>query len=188
MIFVFPRHLRVLWPQRHVTSLLQFRRMPATGAALAIAMLLLSVSATGQLSTGRVFFLDIRGGRVVSAALDGSDLRVLASGRSGIPDGIAVDVEQRQVFWSIMGRPRDDDGLIEGAALDGGEVTIVVPAGGTFTPKQLRLDPPRPRLHESASSRGSLCHVMIATQWTARRQSVSDVPSCSSDRGPHRES
>ena len=127
---------------------LQFRRMPATEAALAIAMLLLSVSvSTGQSSTGRLFFLDIRGGRVVSAASDGSDLRVLASGRSGIPDGIAVDVEQRQVFWSIMGRPRDDDGLIERADLDGGNVTTVVPAGGTFTPKQLRLDPVHRKLY-----------------------------------------
>jgi sugar lactone lactonase YvrE len=78
------------------------RQMPATGVALAIAMLLVSSDSTGQSSTGRLFFLDIRLGRVVSGASDGSDLRVLASGRSGIPDGIAVDVEQRQVFWSIM--------------------------------------------------------------------------------------
>lgn len=122
--------------------------MSGTGAALAIALLLLSGrGATGQSSTGRLFFLDLRGGRVVSAASDGADLRVLASGRTGTPDGVAVDVERRQVFWSIMGRPREDDGRIQRADIDGGEVTTVVPAGGTFTPKQLRLDPVHRKLY-----------------------------------------
>ena len=111
-------------------------------------MLLLSAPVhTGQSATSRLFFLDVRGGRVVSAAPDGSDLRVLASGRSGTPDGIAVDVERRQVFWTIMGRPRENDGAIQRVGLDGGEVATVVPAGGTFTPKQLRLDAAHRKLY-----------------------------------------
>src|SRR5262245_15614462 len=39
-------------------------------------------------SAGRLYFLDVRGGRVVSAAPDGSDVRVIVSGRTGTPDGI----------------------------------------------------------------------------------------------------
>lgn len=113
-----------------------------------VALLVLSVSAsTGPSSTSRLFFLDARGGRVVSVAPDGSDLRVLASGRSGTPDGIAIDIERRQVFWTIMGRPREDDGAIERVDVDGGDVATVVAAGGTFTPKQLKLDPAHHKLY-----------------------------------------
>ena len=49
--------------------------------------------ATGALTVStqepatRLVFLDIRGGRVVSIAPDGSDVKVLVSGRSGTPDG-----------------------------------------------------------------------------------------------------
>ena len=104
---------------------------------------------TAPSSTARLLFLDIRGGRVVSAATDGSDVKVLASGRTGIPDGIAVDVERRHVYWTIMGRPRENDGAIERVDLDGGNLTTVVPAGGTFTPKQLRLDAVHRKLYWS---------------------------------------
>src|SRR4030095_4397226 len=75
-----------------------------------------------------------------SAATDGSDVKVLASGRGGIPDGIAVDVERRHIYWTIMGRPRENDGAIERVDLDGRNLPTVVPAGGAFTPKQLKLD------------------------------------------------
>ena len=88
----------------------------------------------------RLIFLDIRGGRVVSILPDGSDVRVLVSGRSGTPDGVAVDTARGHIYWTIMGRPREDDGRIERADLDGGNLTTIVPAGGAFTPKQLKLD------------------------------------------------
>jgi len=91
-------------------------------------------------TAGRLMFLDIRGGRVVSAAADGSDVQVLISGRSGIPDGIAIDSINRHIYWTIMGKPALDDGVIERADLDGSHLTTIVPAGGTFTPKQLKLD------------------------------------------------
>jgi hypothetical protein len=57
-----------------------------------VALLVASCGAVALAShvadaSGRLYFLDIRGGRVVSAALDGSDLKVLLSGRTGIPDG-----------------------------------------------------------------------------------------------------
>lgn len=96
---------------------------------------------------GRLFFLDIRGGRVVSAAPDGSDVRVLVTGRSGIPDGVAIDQLRGLVYWTVMGRPREDDGRIERAALDGLGLETVVPAGGTFTPKQLKIDAAHGKLY-----------------------------------------
>ena len=100
-------------------------------------------------ASGRLYFLDIRGGRVVSAALDGSDLKVLLSGRTGIPDGIVVDSQGGHVYWTIMGRAAADDGIIERIDLDGEHLTTIVPAGGTFTPKQLKLDPVHRKLYWS---------------------------------------
>ena len=46
-----------------------------------------------QAPTTRLFFLDIRGGRVVSTAPDGSDVKILVSGRTGTPDGVAAVVK-----------------------------------------------------------------------------------------------
>ncbi len=39
-----------------------------------------------------------------------------------------------------MGVPADDDGALRRADLDGSHVTTIVPAGGSYTPKQLKLD------------------------------------------------
>lgn len=100
-------------------------------------------------ASGRLYYLDIRGGRVVSAAPDGSDVKVLISGRTGIPDGIAVDTQAGHIYWTIMGRPAADDGMVERMDIDGSHLTTVVPAGGTFTPKQLKIDPVHRKLYWS---------------------------------------
>jgi len=116
--------------------------------ALGMAAFVWGAGAAAAAAGGRLFFLDARG-RVVSAAVDGSDVRVLVSGRTGTPDGIVVDTTNRHIYWTIMGRPNMDDGLIERADLDGGHLTTVVPAGGTFTPKQLKLDAAHRKLYWS---------------------------------------
>jgi DNA-binding beta-propeller fold protein YncE len=129
--------------RHHALSLTVFAFAIAAGSSLV---------PTGRASAdppGRLYFLDIRAGRVVSAAPDGSDVKVLVSGRTGTPDGIAVDTAGRHVYWTIMGRPRENDGAIERVDLDGGYVTTIVPAGGTFTPKQLRLEPVQRKLYWS---------------------------------------
>jgi hypothetical protein len=97
----------------------------------------------------RIVYLDLKGGRVVSARADGSDLRVLATGRTGVPDGVAVDVARRHIFWTVMGQAAADDGLIDRSDLDGSHITRIVPPGGAFTPKQLKLDPDGGKLYWS---------------------------------------
>ncbi len=99
--------------------------------------------------SGRLYFLDIRGGRVVSTAPDGADVKVLVAGRTGIPDGVVVDTDGGHIYWTIMGRAAADDGMIERIDLDGSHLTTIVPAGGTFTPKQLKLDPVHRKLYWS---------------------------------------
>jgi len=49
----------------------------------------------------------------------------------------------------IWGNPSANDGSIERADLDGKNVTNIIPAGGTFTPKQLQLDKKNGRLYWS---------------------------------------
>ena len=90
-------------------------------------------------TSGRLFFLDLRG-RVVSVNPDGSDLKVvLENHRTGM-DGLVVDTATKQIYWTNMGKVKDNDGSVERIDLDGKNLTTVVPEGGTFTAKQLKLD------------------------------------------------
>ena len=96
---------------------------------------------TGSVETaGRVFFLDLSGGRVLTVNPDGSDLKVIVSEGRKLPDGIVVDVDAGYIYWTNMGNPKANDGSIDRADLDGGNVTTVIPEGCTFTPKQMQLD------------------------------------------------
>src|ERR1700677_3662380 len=65
------------------------------------------------------------------------------------PDGVAVDVEARHIYWSNMGKVKDDDGSIQRLDLDGTNLTTIVPVGGTFTAKQLKLDKKNGKLYWS---------------------------------------
>jgi DNA-binding beta-propeller fold protein YncE len=88
----------------------------------------------------RLFYLDIGGGRVLSAKPDGSDVRVLVRGASSLPDGVAVDVAGGHLFWTNMGLPNANDGFVNRTDLDGMGLSAPVATGKTFTPKQLKLD------------------------------------------------
>jgi Low-density lipoprotein receptor repeat class B len=90
--------------------------------------------------SGRVYFIDASGGRLLSINPDGSDLKVLVTGRHRIPDGIVVDKAAGHIYWTEMGVPSAEDGSIERADIDGGNHITIVPNGKTFTPKQLQLD------------------------------------------------
>ncbi len=97
--------------------------------------------------SGRLFFLDVSiGGRVVSVNADGSDRKVIVDG-CRTPDGIVVDREAGHVYWTNMGVPRENDGSIERADLDGQNRTTIIPSGSTFTPKQLQLEKKAAKLY-----------------------------------------
>jgi DNA-binding beta-propeller fold protein YncE len=100
-------------------------------------------------TSGRLFFLDIAVGRILSANPDGSDLKtVLTEGRR-LPDGLVIDVDGGHMYWTNMGNLKGNDGSIERADLDGKNVTTIIPPGGTFTPKQLQLDKVNGKLYWS---------------------------------------
>ena len=88
---------------------------------------------------GRLFILELSSGNIFSVNPDGSDRKVIVTGRPH-PDGIVVDVEAGHIYWTNMGHPNLNDGSIERAGLDGQNRTTIIPGGGTFTPKQLHYD------------------------------------------------
>jgi hypothetical protein len=97
---------------------------------------------------GRLFFLDLSGGRIVTANADGTKATTLVSECKRGPDGIAIDVAAGHIYWTNMGQKfGENDGSIERADLDGGNRRVIVPQGGTFTPKQLQLDVPNRKLY-----------------------------------------
>src|SRR3954451_20892680 len=97
--------------------------------------------------TGRIFFLELSGGRVLSAKSDGSDLKTIVSEGRKLPDGIVVHVSAGHLYWTNMGNPSANDGSIDRCDLDGGNITNIVPSGRTFTPKQLQLDEKNRKLY-----------------------------------------
>jgi sugar lactone lactonase YvrE len=98
-------------------------------------------------TSGRLFFLDLSDGRILSAKPDGSDLKTIVSEGRKLPDGIVVDAEAGHIYWTNMGSLKGNDGAIDRADLDGSNVTSIVPTGGTFTPKQLQLDKKNGKLY-----------------------------------------
>ena len=94
----------------------------------------------GKTAVGRLFFLDVAGGRVLSANPDGSDLKTIVEEGRKIPDGLVVDSAAGHMYWTNMGNPKANDGSILRSDLDGKNMTTIVAPGGTFTPKQLQIE------------------------------------------------
>jgi hypothetical protein len=106
-------------------------------------------ASSGAARSGRLFLLDLSGGRVLSMDPDGSHPKVIAADCPH-PDGVVVDVAAAHVYWTNMGAvPGSNDGSIERADIDGKNRRFIVPPGGTFTPKQLHLDKANGKLYWS---------------------------------------
>jgi hypothetical protein len=97
-------------------------------------------------AVGRLFVLELSGGRIHSMSPDGSDRKVIVTD-CRLPDGIVVDVGAGRIYWTNMGVPNLTDGSIERADLDGRNRRVIVPPGNTFTPKQLHLDKENGKLY-----------------------------------------
>jgi len=106
------------------------------------------VTSGSEVNVDRLFVLDLSGGRIFSINADGSDKKVIVT-ECRHPDGIVVDVEAGHIYWTDMGIPSLNDGSIERADLDGRDRRIIIPKGGTFTPKQLYLDKKNGKLYWS---------------------------------------
>jgi len=110
-----------------------------------------SIDAVGKNAptSGRLFFLDLSGGRILSANPDGSDLKTIVNEGRKLPDGLVLDVAAGHIYWTNMGDPNRNDGSITRSDLNGEHMITVVPPGGTFTPKQLQLEKKSGKLYWS---------------------------------------
>ena len=100
-------------------------------------------------AAGRIFVLDLAGGRVLTANPDGSDLKTIVEEGRKLPDGLAVDIAAGHLYWTNMGNPKANDGSILRSDLDGGNLITIVPPGGTFTPKQIQIEKSTAKLYWS---------------------------------------
>jgi hypothetical protein len=98
-------------------------------------------------TSGRLLLLNIgTPSHLLSMSTDGADIQTLVSDLGVAPDGIAIDAINRHIFWTYMGSSHEgedffvNDGLLERADFDGGNRTVIVPEGKTFTPKQMQCD------------------------------------------------
>jgi hypothetical protein len=113
-------------------------------ASTACLLALASISAR-QSSTARIFYLDIgSGGRVLSANADGSDVQIVSRSRASV-----LRHRGRSVGGTLLddhGRRQQDDGTTRRSRRR--QRRHIVP-GGTFTPKQLKLDRAHGKLYWS---------------------------------------
>jgi DNA-binding beta-propeller fold protein YncE len=107
-----------------------------------------TTASPGAAHAGRLFLLDLSGGRVLSLDPNGSSRRTIATDCPH-PDGVVVDVAAGHVYWTNMGVPHLNDGSIERADINGNNRRFIVAPGGTFTPKQIHLDKTNGKLYWS---------------------------------------
>jgi len=100
-------------------------------------------------TSGRLLFLNLSAGRILSANPDGSDLKTIINEGRKLPDGLALDVAAGHIYWTNMGDPKRNDGSIMRSDLNGKNMITIVPSGGTFTPKQLQLEKKSGKLYWS---------------------------------------
>ena len=106
----------------------------------AISSVPINAGAGKPTTSGRLFFLDLGAGLVLSANPDGSDLKTVVSEGRKLPDGLVVDAVGGHIYWTNMGNPKRNDGSILRSDLDGNNMITIVSPGGTFTPKQLQIE------------------------------------------------
>jgi outer membrane protein assembly factor BamB len=75
----------------------------------AISSTPIKAGADKSTASGRLFFLDLGAGRVLSANPDGSDLKTIINEGRQLPDGLVLDVAAGHVYWTNMGNPKKND-------------------------------------------------------------------------------
>jgi hypothetical protein len=76
-------------------------------------------------------------------------LKTLINEGRQFPDGLVVDAAAGHIYWTNMGNFKKNDGSIFRSDLDGKNLITIVPPGGTFTPKQLKLEKKSGKLYWS---------------------------------------
>ncbi len=115
----------------------------------AIASTPIDTETKNATTSGRLFFLNLSAGRVLSANPDGSDLKTIIHEGRKLPDGLALDIAAGHIYWTNMGDPKRNDGSIMRSDLNGKNMITIVPPGGTCTPEQLQMEKKTGKLYWS---------------------------------------
>jgi sugar lactone lactonase YvrE len=98
----------------------------------------------------KLYYLALRGGVMRAGPNGESPTNIVPSAAAGVgPDGIAIDKAAGHIYWTTMGRVSANDGAVMRSDFDGRNVKTIIPPGGTFTPKQLKLDTVNRKLYWS---------------------------------------
>ncbi len=120
-------------------------------------------SSSAKTAVGRLFVLELNAGVIHTMNTDGSDKKTIVTDCRNC-DGIVVDADAGHIYWTNMGIPSLNDGSIERADVDGRIRKVIVPQGGTFTPKQIVLSI---RIMPSSIGVTARACVSCARIWTA---------------------
>ncbi|KAM0255262.1 hypothetical protein ACHAQJ_005917 [Trichoderma viride] len=102
----------------------------------------------GTLNESKILVLDVglsaavpsmHSGEILQVSLDGKSQQVLVRNQS-MPDGLDIDRESGRMFWTNMGIPGKNDGVLCSANVDGTDIRTIVSAGSINTPKQLVVE------------------------------------------------
>ncbi|XP_039956515.1 nidogen [Bactrocera tryoni] len=99
---------------------------------------------------GRVYWGDISSKKIVSAKYDGTDLKTFISDDVESPEGIAIDVISRRIYWTDSVKD-----TIEVASLENATLRAVLINKNLVNPRGIAVDPYREKLYWSDWNRES---------------------------------
>jgi len=88
----------------------------------------------------------IHSGRILVGSSDGKELKTIVSGQI-LPDGLDISLKTGRIYWTNMGIPTANDGIVQSCKLDGSDIQTVIPTGSVHTPKQLIIDQENDKLY-----------------------------------------
>jgi hypothetical protein len=95
----------------------------------------------GTPDNARLLVIDGVKGKILIFDTSGNKLGTLVDECGGTPDGICIDPALKHVYWTNMGEHwEQNDGFIERINFDGSGRQLIIPRGGSTTPKQMKLD------------------------------------------------
>ncbi|KAF2155504.1 3-hydroxyacyl-CoA dehydrogenase-like protein [Myriangium duriaei CBS 260.36] len=86
-------------------------------------------------------------GRIMAMS-PGSEPKPIVTGQA-MPDGLDISLKQNRIYWTNMGIPDRNDGVVQSCRLDGTDVQTVIKSGDVHTPKQLVIDHDSEKLYFS---------------------------------------
>ncbi|KAK9330756.1 hypothetical protein V1520DRAFT_106938 [Lipomyces starkeyi] len=110
------------------------------------------------MTSTKLFFLDLglskmKGstpqGSILSCYSDGSQLQTVTEGITTAPDGLAVDIDNKHIYFTNMAVPSTNTGFISRIDTTGHNLVTIIPPGITWTPKQMTLERSTSKLYWS---------------------------------------